>query len=243
MENTASRRIASIISTLNPPEEKQFLFPEGTSSTPSKKSDDDVVIVSAVRTAITKAKRGGFKDTHPTDMLAAVLKGVVDRVKLDPKHVQDIADGTVIEPGGGATQARMAMFLAGFPEEVSIATMNRQCSSGLHAVASIAAAIKNNYIDIGIGSGVESMSLQDLLATVGDINPKVFEHAKAKDCLISMGETSENVASQFGVTRDEQDKMSFESQAKAAKAQKEGKFDSEIIPVITTIDENGTKKQ
>jgi len=241
MENTATRRISSLIATINPPEDKQFLFPEGTSSV-GKKSDDDVVIVSAVRTAITKAKKGGFKDTHPTDMLAAVLKGVVDRVKLDPKQVQDIVVGTVLAPGGGATQARMAMFLAGFPEETSLATTNRQCSSGLQAVATIAAAIKNGYIDVGIGAGVETMSNHDMIASVGEINQKIFENAKAKDCLVSMGETSENVAAQFGVTRDEQDKMSYESQLKASKAQKEGKFDSEIIPVTTTIDDNGTKK-
>ncbi len=115
MEN-ASRRLASIISTLNPPEDKQVLFLEQTSA--SKKSDDDVVIVrylaklsdnqrklfltecSAVRTAITKAKKGGFKDTHPTEMLSAVLQAVVDRVKLDPKQVQDIVVGTVLAPGG-----------------------------------------------------------------------------------------------------------------------------------------------
>jgi len=239
---TATRRIAQIANTLAPPQ-NDFLIPEGTAAGPSKKSDDDVVIVSAVRTPITKAKRGGFKDTHPNDLLSAVLKGVVDRVKLDPKHVQDIVVGTVLAPGGGATQARMAMFLAGFPEDVSIATTNRQCSSGLQAVASIAAAIKNGYIDIGIGAGVETMSLHDMVASVGDISPKIFEHAKAKDCLMSMGETSENVATQFGITREEQDKMGFESQQKAAKAQKEGRFDSEIIPVTTTIDDNGTKKQ
>ncbi len=67
------------------------------------------------------------------------------------------------------------MFLAGFPEEVSLATTNRQCSSGLQAVATIAAAIKNGYIDIGIGAGVETMSLHDMVASVGDVNPKVSD--------------------------------------------------------------------
>lgn len=241
-QETAARRIASILNAVKPPAETQFLFPEGTAA-PGKKSDDDVVIVSAVRTAITRAKRGAFKDTHPTEMLSAVLKGVVERVKVDPKIVQDIVVGTVLAPGGGATQARMAMFLAGFPEEVSIATTNRQCSSGIQAVATIAAAIKNGYIDVGIGAGVETMSLHDMIASVGDINQRVFENAKAQDCMMSMGETSENVAAQFGITREEQDKMGYESQMKAAKAQKEGKFDSEIIPVATTVDDNGTKKQ
>jgi len=234
-QSTAARRIANLVNTLNPPQENDFLFAEATSNV-GKKSDDDVVIVSAVRTPIGKAKRGAFKDTHPTELLPAVLKGVCERVKLDPKLVQDVQVGTVLAPGGGATQARMAMYLADFPDTTSVSATNRQCSSGLQSVATIAAAIQNGYIDIGIGAGVETMSLHDMVASVGDVNPKVFEHAKAKDCLMGMGETSENVATQFGITREEQDKMAFESQAKAAKAQKEGKFDSEIVPVTVNVD-------
>jgi acetyl-CoA acyltransferase 1 len=130
----------------------------------------------------------------------------------------------------------MAMYLADFPDSTAVSTTNRQCSSGLQSVATIAAAIKNGYIDIGIGAGVETMSLHDMVASVGDVNPKVFDHVKARDCLMGMGETSENVATQFGITREEQDQMAFESQAKALKAQKEGKFDSEIIPVTVTVD-------
>jgi len=129
----------------------------------------------------------------------------------------------------------MAMFLAGFPETVSIVTTNRQCSSGLQAVASVAAAIKNGYIDIGIGAGFESMSQHDMMSSVGEINPKVFDNANARDCMMGMGETSENVAEQYKVTRDEQDQFAFESQARASKAQKEGKFTSEIVPVTTTV--------
>jgi len=197
---------------------------------------DAVVIVAAVRTAITKAKKGGFKDTHPTELLAAVLKSVTERAKVQPKQVQDIAVGWVLAPGGGATQARMAQFLSGFGEETPIHTLNRQCSSGLQAVAEIAASIKAGYIDIGIGAGVESMSQHDMMSAVGELNQKVFDHTKAKDCLMGMGETSENVAEQFGITREEQDKMGVESQAKAAKAQKAGKFDSEIVPVTISVD-------
>jgi len=197
---------------------------------------DAVVIVAAVRTAITKAKKGGFKDTHPTELLAAVLKSVTERAKVQPKQVQDIAVGWVLAPGGGATQARMAQFLSGFGEETPIHTLNRQCSSGLQAVAEIAASIKAGYIDIGIGAGVESMSQHDMMSSVGELNQKVFDHTKAKDCLMGMGETSENVAEQFGITREEQDKMGVESQAKAAKAQKAGKFDSEIVPVTISVD-------
>ena len=122
------------------------------------KSGDDIVIVSAVRSAMTRAKKGGFKDTQQEEMLAAVLKACVERAKLNPTLVDDIIVGNVLPPGGGATVSRMAMLYAGFPEKTSIATINRQCSSGLQAVASIAAAITAGQIKIGIGAGVESMT-------------------------------------------------------------------------------------
>jgi acetyl-CoA acyltransferase 1 len=88
----------------------------------------------------------------------------------------------------------------------------------LQAVANIAAAIKNGYIDIGIGAGVESMSTNEMAASVGELNPKIFENAKAQACLMGMGETSENVAEQFGISRAAQDQMAFESQKKATTA-------------------------
>jgi len=226
------RRLQHILRTVQPVNERQ-LIPEPTKGI--VKSDDDVVIISALRTPLTKAKRGGFKDTHITDLLAAVLKATIEKTKLDPKLVGDIPVGNVLCPGGGAHQARIAMFLAGFPEEVPIHSVNRQCSSGLQAVAYIASAIKNGYIDIGIGCGMESMSNYDMMGSVGEINPKTFENEKAKACLSSMGETSENVAEKFGITREEQDQMAYESQLKALKAQKEGHFDNEIIPVTTNI--------
>jgi len=207
------------------------------------KSDDDVVIVDAVRTPIGRSKRGNLKDTHATDLLATVLKGIVDRTKIDPKVVQDINVGLVLAPGGGATQARMAMFLAGYPEDVAISTVNRQCSSGLQAVMNIAGAIRSGSIDCGIGAGVESMSMYDMMASVGEINPKCFEVAKAAECLQTMGETSENVAEKYGITRDVQDKFALESQNRAARAQKEGKFKSEIVPVHTTVQVDGQSKQ
>jgi len=241
--DTASRRIAHIASTLTDTPQENLQINQ-TSASKFQKSDDDVVIVSAVRTAIGKAKRGVFKDTHPTDLLVPVLKAVVERVKVDPKVVNDVCVGWVLAPGGGATQARMAMFLAGYPETTALATTNRQCSSGIQAVANIAAAIKNGYIDVGIGAGVETMSLHDMVSSVGDINPKIQDNNNAKNCLMSMGETSENVASKYGVTRDEQDQFAFESQAKALKAQKEGKFKDEIVPVHTVVkNENGEEKK
>lgn len=197
------------------------------------KSPNDVVIVSAVRTAIGRARKGSFKDTHPGDLLCAVLKGVVDKTKIDPASVGEVCVGNVLAPGGFATQGRMAQLMADFPVTVPLSVTNRQCSSGLQAVAHVAAAINAGYYDIGIGAGIEHMTTSPMgAASLGDLNEKVFEHDVAKTCLFPMGSTSENVANEFGITRLQQDTMAADSHAKALAATASGKF-TEIIPVTT----------
>ncbi|KAL9431265.1 hypothetical protein AB3S75_026447 [Citrus x aurantiifolia] len=197
--------------------------------------DDDVVIVAAYRTAICKAKRGGFKDTLADDLLAPVLKAVIEKTRLNPGEVGDIVVGTVLAPGSTrAMECRMAAFYAGFPETVPLRTVNRQCSSGLQAVADVATAIKAGLYDIGIAAGLESMTVNSI-SVVGQVNPKVEIFTQARDCLLPMGITSENVAQRFGVTRQEQDLAAIESHRRAAAATVSGKFKDEIIPVNTKI--------
>ncbi|XVE78057.1 hypothetical protein DITRI_Ditri13aG0113600 [Diplodiscus trichospermus] len=197
---------------------------------------DDVVIVAACRTAICKSKRGGFKDTLADDLLAPVLKGVIDRTKLNPSEVADIVVGTVLAPGSQrAIECRMAAFYAGFPDTVPIRTVNRQCSSGLQAVADVAVYIKAGVYDIGIAAGLESMTTDKVVPGVPKVNPKVESFALARDCLLPMGITSEIVAQRYGVTRQEQDKAAVESHRRAAAATASGKFKDEIIPVFTKI--------
>ncbi|MBA0741654.1 hypothetical protein Gogos_014789, partial [Gossypium gossypioides] len=197
---------------------------------------DDVVIVAACRTAICKAKRGGFKDTLADDLLAPVLKAVIDRTKLNPSEVGDIVVGTVLAPGSQrAMECRMAAFYAGFPDTVPIRTVNRQCSSGLQAVADVAAGIKAGFYDIGIGAGLESMTTNGSAPDQSKVNPKVKSFAQARDCLLPMGITSENVAQRYGVTRQEQDQAAVESHRRAAAATASSKFKEEIVPVSTKI--------
>ncbi|KDO43600.1 hypothetical protein CISIN_1g012506mg [Citrus sinensis] len=172
---------------------------------------DDVVIVAAYRTALCKSKRGGFKDTYPDDLLAPVLKAVIEKTNVDPSEVGDIV-----------------------VETVPVRTVNRQCSSGLQAVADVAAAIKAGFYDIGIGAGLESMTVNPM-AWEGSVNPKVKAFEQAQNCLLPMGVTSENVAHRFGVTRKEQDQAAVDSHRKAAAATAAGKFKDEIIPVATKI--------
>lgn len=196
---------------------------------------DDVVIVAAYRTAICKSRRGGFKDTLADDLLAPVLKAVLEKTNLDPREVGDVVVGTVLAPGSQrATECRMAAFYAGIPDTVPVRTVNRQCSSGLQAVADVAASIKAGYYDIGIGAGLESMST-DAVGAVPKVNPRVDSFAQARDCLLPMGITSENVAQRYGVTRQEQDQASVESHRRAAAATASGKFKDEIVPVFTKI--------
>ena len=213
------------------------------------KSPDDVVLCSALRTAIGKARRGAFRNTKPDVLLRAVLKAVVDQTNVPYSVLGDINVGNVQMGGAYAAGARMAAFTAGFPETVPLSTVNRQCSSGLQAVANIANSILSGQIDAGIGAGVESMSLGGGVADANeamvnslDMN-SIFENELARQSLSPMGITSENVAERYGITREEQDEMACHSHKKALRAQREGRF-TEIVPVTTVVeDENGDEQE
>ena len=154
---------------------------------------------------MTKAKKGAQKDTAPEAMLAPVFKAVVQQSGIDPKLIDDVCIGNVLQPGGGAFSSRMAMFLAGLPETASLSSCNRQCSSGLQAVMNIANSIRARQIDFGIGGGVESMSLFSMEGVVDPnaLAPEIFECEGARNCLMGMGITSENVAEKYKITREE----------------------------------------
>ncbi|KAI8099594.1 Thiolase, N-terminal domain-containing protein [Halteromyces radiatus] len=212
-----------------------------SSNIPTKigvKSPEDVVIVSALRTAITRARKGGFKASLPEDMLAGVFKTMLNQTKIDPALVNDICVGTVLAQGGLATNSRMAALYAGFPESTSVGTVNRQCSSGLQAVVQIASAIQTGLIDIGIGAGTESMTLNYGATSMSPTSDTIADDCEsAADCTLPMGITSENVAAEFKVSREKQDAFSAESHRKADQAQKNGWFKSEIVPVEVTVED------
>ncbi|KAE8675146.1 3-ketoacyl-CoA thiolase 5, peroxisomal [Hibiscus syriacus] len=234
MEKAINRKKV-LLDHLSPSSQSPYaatLFPSICSAGNSAAFGDDIVIVAACRTPICKSKRGGFKDTPADDLLAPVLKALIDRTKVNPSEVGDIVVGTVLARGAlRATQCRMAAFYAGFPDTVPIRTVNRQCSSGLQAVADVAAYIKAGFYDIGIGAGLESMTTDGLAAGL----EKTDSFAQARDCLLPMGITSENVAQRYGITRQEQDHAAVESHRRAAAATASGKFKEEIIPVATKI--------
>merc|ERR1712093_386620 len=196
------------------------------------KRDDDVVILAAKRTPLTKAKKGQLAGAFFEDLLAAVLRGALDASRVDPALVEDLQVGTVRTPRGGASISRMAAFHAGLPESCSVSTVNRQCSSSLQAVWTIANQIRNGDIDIGIGAGVETMSKFYTNKPLDhDVSQEVQQTPSAKDCLIPMGITNENVVEQYSISRDRQDEFAAQSFNRAEAAQKAGKFKDEIVPV------------
>ncbi|MCJ1398921.1 hypothetical protein MMC11_002122 [Xylographa trunciseda] len=201
------------------------------------KSPHDVVILSSLRTPLTRAKKGGLKDAYPEELFYNVLKATLAaNPKLDPSRIRDVAVGSVLQELGGAKAGKMAANHAGLPNVSAFHTINRQCSSGLAAITSIAHAIAVGSIDIGIGGGMESMTRNygsRAIPTVLWPELKESPVKDARDCIMPMGLTSENVASRYNITREEQDAFAARSHQKAAKARKDGLFDKEIVPVTT----------
>lgn len=196
-----------------------------------QKNADDIVVTCALRTPFTKGGKGGFKDTHAADLMAGALRGLIERSKIDPSLVEDIKVGTVLAPGGGATEMRAAALVAGFPESTAVHTLNRQCSSGLQACVDIANAIRSGMIEVGVGAGVESMSTNYGPAAVAEFSDLLESHKEAANCKVPMGVLSEDMAKDKGVSRKDQDAFAASSFQKAVKAQKEGLFKEEILPL------------
>ncbi|KAJ6161123.1 acetyl-CoA C-acyltransferase [Penicillium chermesinum] len=184
-----------------------------------------------LRTALTKGGKGAFKDTAAADLLAGVFKAVINKSGIDPALVEDVAVGSVLPPGGGATEFRAAALVAGFPETTAVKSLNRQCSSGLQAIVDIANALKAGTIDVGIGAGVESMTSQYGPGAVTEFSELLESHPEAANCKVPMGVLSEDMAKARNVTRAAQDAFAASSYQKAEAAQKAGLFNEEIAPL------------
>ncbi|KAF2870533.1 3-ketoacyl-CoA thiolase-like protein [Massariosphaeria phaeospora] len=228
-------RLKSIVSQLSPAQ-------SGLSAITTK-NPDDIVITLAIRTPLTKAFKGGFKDTPLDGILVKILKQVAARANLDLALVEDICLGNVSE-AKAAYYNRAAMLAAGFPNTTSGSSVNRFCSSGLKAVQDIAGQIATGAIEIGLAVGAESMTVGgDRLER--PFVDEILEHPEANDCMQPMGQTSENVANAFNIPRDVQDRFATESYRKAEVAQKAGWTADEIVPIQVTIKDpkTGEEKQ
>ncbi len=201
----------------------------------------DAVIVSGARTAVGKAPRGKLRTTRPDDMAATVVKTALERAPgLDPKEVDDVIIGCALPEGEqGLNMGRIAALRAGLPDSVPAMTVNRFCSSGLQTIALAAEQIIAGWGNIIIAGGAESMSLVPMVGNHFAPNP--YLALEYPGVYLSMGLTAENVAEQYNVTREDQDKFALRSHQRAIAAQDAGKFKDEIVPLEVSIvePENG----
>ncbi|KAF4447935.1 acetyl-CoA acyltransferase [Fusarium austroafricanum] len=207
------------------------------------KTSNDVVILSAVRSPITRGFKGGFKDAWPEDILAPVMAEAVRRANIQPRDVQDVLIGNVLAELGFAKTGRMALLHAGFPPSTTFHTVNRQCSSSLQAVTHMAHAIRAGQFDVAMAGGVESMSKNYQTRGIPhDVGPSLRNTTvkSAADCLMPMGITSENVATRYGIGRSAQDEYALLSHTRANQALAADRFVSETVPVeYTASDDDG----
>jgi 3-oxoadipyl-CoA thiolase len=206
----------------------------------------EAVIVDAVRTPIGRYG-GALKDVRPDDLAALVIMALVERTGIDTAAIEDVIFGCTNQAGeDNRNVARMALLLAGLPVELGGQTVNRLCGSGMQAVLSAAQAIRAGEGEVFIAGGVESMSRAPFVmlkpesgfprgpitmedTTIGwrFTNPKLAKEHHP----YSMGETAENVADEWSVSREDQDAFALESQRRTAAALEAGRFDAEIVPV------------
>ncbi|KAJ5301657.1 hypothetical protein PENANT_c002G05624 [Penicillium antarcticum] len=222
----AADRLSSLLSHLKPGAASGL-------SAITQKNPDDVVITLALRTPLTKARKGGFKDTELDFIVYALLKETLAKSQIDPALIEDVCLGNVSE-AKAAYMVRAAALAAGIPHTAGASSVNRFCSSGLKAVQDIANQISLGAIDIGVAMGAELMS------AAGDrlekpFSEEVLRNQEAADCMQPMGQTSENVGKDFGIPREQQDRYAAESFRRAEAAQKAGWFDDEIAPITVKV--------
>ena len=191
----------------------------------------EAYIVAGYRSAVGKAKKGGFRFYRPDDLAADVVKHLVASVpQLDPSKIDDLICGNAIpEAEQGMQIGRMVVLRAGLPLSIGGVTVNRYCASGLETIAMATAKIKAGMAECIIAGGVESMSLLPMTGWRTVLNYEIAKNTW--DYYSSMGLTAEAVSKQFNVTREQQDTFAFHSHQKAIKAIEEGKFKDEIVPI------------
>ena len=191
----------------------------------------EAVIIDCLRTAVGKAPRGALRLTRPDDMAATVIRALLAKYPAVPTdEIDDVILGCAMPEGAsGTNMARIAALRAGLPDQVPGVTINRFCSSGLQAIAMAAAQIRSGSAQIVLAGGAESMSLMPAGGHHFAPNPWLVDHRP--ETYIGMGLTAENVRRKYGVSREDADAFSFRSHQNALRAQAEGLFDEEIVPL------------
>ena len=191
----------------------------------------EAVIVSYARTGLAKAQRGGFNMTAPMTTAAHAIKHAVAKAGIEPESVDDVYLGNVAH--GGLNIGRNASLLAGLPQTVSGATVNRFCSSGLNAIALAANYITQDGADVVVAGGVESLSMGSGSPAGETFDPALTDAYPA--IYMAMIDTADIVAERYNVSREYQDEYSLESQIRTARAQENGLFEDEIVPLATKM--------
>jgi acetyl-CoA C-acetyltransferase len=196
----------------------------------------EALIVSTARTPIGKAYRGAFNDTQAQELGGHAIKHAVERSKVAPDEIEDVIIGAAMQQGSTFQNiGRQAAIRAGLPTAVSGMSMDRQCASGMMAIATAAKQIISDGMNVTVGGGLESISLvqNEHMNLHKAFDPWINEHRP--DLYMSMLETAEIVAERYGVSREAQDEYALQSQQRTAAAQAAGKFDDEIVPLPSTM--------
>src|SRR5258706_16272220 len=206
----------------------------------------DAVIVSAVRTPVGKAKRGGLATVRPHDMAASVIKELLKRTpNLDPKEIEDVVIGCAFPEGEqGLNMARMIALRAGLPDSVPAETINRYCASGVQSIAHVAAAIQTGQIEEGVAGGAEAMAMIPM--TGFKFSPNRHFAQDLPHYYTNMGLTAENVSAKYDVSREDQDAFALRSNQRATKALESRLFEPELllldVEVIEYVNDKAEKK-
>jgi acetyl-CoA C-acetyltransferase len=205
----------------------------------------EAVIVATARTPIGKAYRGAFNDTQPQTLAGHVIAEAMRRAKVEPGEIEDVVLGAALQQGStGINIARQSALRAGLPTSVPGMSVDRQCGSGMMAIAIAARGIVREGMAIAVGGGVESISL----VQNSHMNPfraqDPWLEAHRPDIYMSMIETAETVAQRYGVSREAQDLYALQSQQRTAAAQASGRFDAEIVPLtsVKQVEDRETKQ-
>jgi acetyl-CoA acyltransferase len=200
----------------------------------------EAVIVDCLRTAVGKAGRGTLRNTRPDDLAATVIGALLEKYpEVSPEDIEDVILGCAMPEGeSGSNMARIAALRAGLPVTTTGVTINRFCSSGLQAIAMASDRIRAGGAHILLAGGAESMSMIPMAGNKPAPNPWFVDHRP--EVYMNMGLTAEAVQRKYGITREESDAFSYRSHQNALRAQAEGKFSDEIVPVkVETVSANG----
>jgi acetyl-CoA C-acetyltransferase len=203
----------------------------------------EAVIVSTARTPIGKAYRGAFNNTQAQELGGHVISEAVKRAKVDPAEIGDVVMGAALQQGSsGGNTARQCAMRAGLPTSIAGMSVDRQCASGLMAIATAAKEIVVDGLQVAVGGGLESISLvqNDHINRWRGQDPVLVQRLPA--IYMTMLETAEVVAERYNVSREAQDEYSLQSQQRTAQGQSDGRFSAEIVPLpsVMTVTDKAT---